>query len=293
MHVQTLDLISDRWHSATNAIPLWLFIAAVIHIVLLLGLDFYVPTENIISKSIEITLVNSATKKAPEDAKYLAQENQIGAGTENKRPKPAQQKIPVIGKNTPEQGELASKSTDKIAAHRLITQTQPAKKKALTTQKISNDPILDEPMPDISVTELQQQIMQLGEKIKRLQQSAEKTNIKFVTSISAHKYMAAEYVKNWTQSVERIGNLNYPEIALQKDFTGILSIDVGIKKDGSIYNIQIIQSSGNPELDAAAKRIIRISAPFAPLPVQIAAQLDVLKIRRVWNFADEKLVNSN
>jgi protein TonB len=64
-------------------------------------------------------------------------------------------------------------------------------------------------------------------------------------------------------------------------------MDVGIKADGSIYSIRINKSSGNPALDEAAQRIVRMSAPFAPLPTELLKELDVLVITRVWKFSDE------
>jgi protein TonB len=64
-------------------------------------------------------------------------------------------------------------------------------------------------------------------------------------------------------------------------------MDVGIKADGSIYSIRINKSSGNPELDDAAIKIVRMSAPFPPLPLDLTKELDVLVITRVWKFSDE------
>ena len=122
--------------------------------------------------------------------------------------------------------------------------------------------------------------------------AAEQTKIKFVDSVSAHKYVAAQYMKDWEDKVERTGNLNYPEVAAKKNFSGTLTMDVGIKADGSIYSIRINQSSGNPALDEAAKRIVRMSAPFAPLPVELLKELDVLVITRVWKFSDESGMTS-
>ena len=105
--------------------------------------------------------------------------------------------------------------------------------------------------------------------------------------MSAHKYVAAQYMKDWESKVERTGNLNYPEAAAKKNFSGTLTMDVGIKADGSIYSIRVSRSSGNPALDEAAKKIVRMSAPFAPLPLDIRKELDVLVITRVWKFSDE------
>jgi protein TonB len=94
-------------------------------------------------------------------------------------------------------------------------------------------------------------------------------------------------MKDWENKVERTGNLNYPDVAKKKGFSGTLTMDVGIKADGSIYSIRITKSSGNKALDDAAKRIVRLSAPFAALPKELLKELDVLVIPRVWKFSDE------
>jgi protein TonB len=74
---------------------------------------------------------------------------------------------------------------------------------------------------------------------------------------------------------------------MQKDFSGTLTMDVGIKADGSVYSIRINQSSGNSALDEAAKKIVRMSAPFPALPTDLLKELDVLIITRVLRFSDQ------
>ena len=141
--------------------------------------------------------------------------------------------------------------------------------------------------PQISADALASQIAQLGATIRYQKRSAEDSRIKFVNSVSTHKYLAAQYIMDWQNKVERTGNLNYPEIARQKHFTGTLKMDVGINQDGSIYSIRISKTSGYKALDDAAKRIVQMSAPFAPLPKDLRKELDVLVITRVWQFSDE------
>jgi protein TonB len=94
-------------------------------------------------------------------------------------------------------------------------------------------------------------------------------------------------VKDWETKVIRTADNNYPVAASKPGFSAILTMEVGIKIDGSIDSMRITQSSGNPELDEAAKRIVRMSAPFPPLPTALRRELDVLKITRVWKFSDE------
>ncbi len=272
--------------SSSDTLLLALFIAAVIHAFILLGISFTTPTPTKVNKQIEISLSSTPAKKAPKQAHYLAQDNQLGAGNKKKKPQPPKQKLPSqgISKNKPprpHKSQIASKPKTK---QKLITQKR-AKHHISTTQKQA--PISTITRPKLTAEALQRQIAQLGAKIRHSQQSSEQTKIKFVNSISTHKYVAAQYVSDWEQKIEKVGNLNYPEVARKTGFSGTLTTDVGIYPNGSIYSIRITRSSGIKALDDAAKRIIRLCAPFATLPQEILQELDVLVITRVWRFSDE------
>jgi protein TonB len=272
--------------SNNDSLLVALFGAAVAHIIILLGINFTTPQPKKISRSIDITLVNTPVKKAPEKAKFLAQDHQLGAGEKTMKPEPPAQKLASQGnsqkkqikKNAPD--ESKPKAVQKvIAQHKAEKKVVAATKTAVVNTKENH--------PHLSPETLQRQITQLGTEIRHSQQSADQAKIKFLNSVSAHKYVAAQYMKDWEGKVERTGNLNYPEVAARKNFSATLIMDVGIKADGDIYSIRINQSSGNQALDEAAKRIVRMSAPFAPLPTELLKELDVLVITRVWKFSDE------
>jgi protein TonB len=55
--------------------------------------------------------------------------------------------------------------------------------------------------------------------------------------------------------------------------------------DGSVEQIRVLRSSGYDILDEAAVRIVRLSSPFAPLPPEISAEVDILTITRTWQFS--------
>ena len=273
--------------SNNDSLLIALFVAVIVHIILVLGINFTKPQQEKINKSIDITLVNTPTKKAPKKANFLAQENQLGAGAKPKKPEPPAHKLPSqentqrkqIKKTTPEESKPKT-------AQKIITR-QRAEKRVVTARKAVVVSHRQPSRPQLTAESLQQQIAQLGTEIRQSQPSAGEARIKFVDSVSAHKYVAAQYMKDWETKVQRTGNLNYPEAAAKKNFTGTLIMDVGIKADGAIYSIRISRSSGSPALDEAAKRIVRMSAPFAPLPLDIRKELDVLVITRVWKFSDE------
>ena len=66
-----------------------LFIAAVLHALLILGITFDLPTPSELTKSLEITLATQRADEAPEEADYLAQINQQGSGTLEEKAAPS------------------------------------------------------------------------------------------------------------------------------------------------------------------------------------------------------------
>lgn len=279
--------------SNNDPLLLAVFIAAVVHTGILLGINFKAPHPPKVNKSIEITLSHAPLKKAPKQAKYLASDHQLGAGDTNQKPEPPKLSLPAPQTDplpTPkvEPQKQPVHETQKPTPQKVLTQAKAPVKMAAPVETI------DEPKeeavaekPTLSAEALQQQIAQLGEQIRNSKQSTEDSKIKFVKSVSTHQYLAAQYVKDWEDKIERTGNLNYPEAARKIGNPQTLTMDVGINADGSIYSMRIVRSSGNPALDEAAKRIVKMSAPFAELPVELLKEVNVLVITRVWKFSDE------
>ena len=94
----------------------------------------------------------------------------------------------------------------------------------------------------------------------------------------------ANYMDAWVKKVERVGNLHYPLEIRRRKLSGHLTLDVAIRRDGSVASIDILTPSKHPELDRAAVDIVRLGAPYAPLPADIRADTDLLHITRVWRF---------
>ncbi|WP_286976953.1 energy transducer TonB, partial [Pseudomonas sp.] len=90
----------------------------------------------------------------------------------------------------------------------------------------------------------------------------------------------------------RIGNLNYPDDARRKRIYGSLRLLVSINRDGSLYEVLVLESSGQPTLDKAAMRIVRLAAPFAPFSGDLI-DIDRLEIIRTWRFEKGDRLQSN
>jgi TonB family C-terminal domain len=81
-----------------------------------------------------------------------------------------------------------------------------------------------------------------------------------------------------------VGNSNFPEEALDKAIFGYLRMAVLVNRDGTVENIEILQSSGHRILDDAAQQIVRLAAPFSRFPPEIQKNADQLEIIRTWKF---------
>ncbi len=277
-----------------NALWVAVFIALFVHGVFILGVKGIDTTQHEPSpQSLDITLINAPIpmESVPKKADFLAQENQLGAGQAIKKLEVPQQvhqnkavpEVKPVKKLVPEKTQPV-KDNNLQGTQKNKVNPVSAPKSEIKTQP----PVAVEPKKSSFTAEsLQQQLAELGTEIRQNQPSAEQTRAKFVDTVSTHKYVAAQYLKDWESKVERTGNLNYPEIANKKDFSGTLTLEVWINMDGSIKNIRINKSSGYPELDEAAKKIVYMSAPFPALPLDLRKEIDVLGITRVWKFSDE------
>ena len=270
----------------TNNLIISLVVVIFFHAFAILAVKFSVNNDENKNEPIIINMINNPEIDRPKQAEYLAQQNEMGSASQLSKP--------VAPKK-----EANYKKSTKVSSAKKNSNAykSPSSKKKIAPQKsvskvksVEHKPEIIEPSKEVShlsAESLQQQISQLGAEIRESQVPAEQTKIKFVDSVSTHKYIAAQYIKDWENKVERTGNLNFPSVAAKKNFSGSLILDVGIKSDGSIYSIRVNKSSGIPGLDEAAKNIVRISAPFPPLPIELAKELDVFVITRVWTFTDE------
>ena len=277
----------------SDTLLLAVFAAVVVHVLILLGVNFSSPQPHKISKSLEITLASAPVKTVVKQAKYLAAENQFSAGEHTKKPEPVLENsssssrpvAPPVRK--PEPAIIAE--SKKPVVQKLLTRSE-APLKVASSEHVPDQPVeVVESKPVLTAEMLQQQITEYtsAASIRASQQSSENSKIKFADSISAHKYLAAQYVSDWTNKIERIGAMNQPkyeQYARNKD-KAQLSMEVGIKPDGSISSMRIVKSSGNKALDEAAKHIVKMSEPFAPLPDALLSEVNVLVISRVWEFS--------
>jgi protein TonB len=276
-----------------NILKLSILLSFVLHFLAIQLIHFkpIKPLQNKLSQ-IEVVLINSKDNQQV-DADVLGQSNSNKGGNIEKdihKKSP----LPIIteNKNTfqlnnrgdqPEVGKASSPSQEKTVKKEAPILNEPKAIQQPKESKIINKSISKE---DIlaSAIEISASDAALSNQVSNFEKQPRRKYIGARTK----EYKYALYAEAWRQKVETLGNMNYPEEAREKKFSGQLRMTVSLKPDGRIDNIEINQSSGFKILDEAAKRIVELGSPYAPFPEDIRKEVDILSITRTWTFTKDE-----
>ena len=96
--------------------------------------------------------------------------------------------------------------------------------------------------------------------------------------------LAGFYAADWARKVTRVGEMNFPDAARRSNPGAGPLLDVAIQADGGLRHVRVLRSSGNAELDQAARRIVQLAAPYPPFPPELRQQVELLHIEAPWRF---------
>lgn len=276
--------------TASDRMLFTLFLAAILHALLILGVGFELPKPQPAATSLEIVLAQSRSEKAPDKADFLAQANQEGSGELDKTALPTTDELaPFDAANIHQvqpQEQTPRQKLPEQANHKIITtlgssrQPLPLQEPGMEDRKLemSKEERLAMIQRSLEIASLEAQL----EEQKQLH--AKRPRKRQLTSVSTRESRDAYYLQGWSKKIETVGNLNYPAEARRKQIYGSLRLMVAVRADGSVQEVRILKSSGYRILDLAAIDIVRIAAPFAPFPPEIRRDTDILEIIRTWQF---------
>lgn len=234
---------------------------------------------------LEVALVNAKTVAKPTKADILAQANLDGGGNTDANRR-ARTPLPVLPKQAPDQQvAVATQKVEALEKQTRELMTQLAR--APVPQNLQTPKDVNEKTDLPTANELMQrtlEAMRLEAQIAKDMEVYQKRPKRRFIGARAEEYRFARYVEDWRLKIERVGNLNYPEAARQQKLYGSLLLTVSIRADGSVENVELNRTSGSRVLDAAAVRIVEMSGPFAPFPLDIKRDTDILHITRTWTF---------
>jgi len=238
-------------------------------------------------RALDVILVNSKSKARPDKAQAKAQTNLDGGGnTEEDR----RAKTPLPPSDRTREGNDLTEAQRRVAeleAQQQQMMTRLTSERAVGADKSRNipTPLPAESRSGVDLASSALAIARIEGQISRQMDEYNQRPRKKFIGARVEEYRFAQYVEDWRQKIERIGNLNYPDAAKGRLY-GSLVLTVVIKSNGDLDRVEINRSSGQRLLDDAARRIVQMSAPYAAFPDAIRRDTDVLEITRTWTFTN-------
>jgi len=279
-----------------DRLPAMLFLAALIHGILIIGITFNPELASQFANaiSLEVTIVADADQQIdrPDEAAYLAQASQEGGGntTEQVRPAaPLQSSMPVDNEGKEDGSALLDAKAHEQSADELLATQDSA------DRQIEIDPRSD-PQPEVSTAIA----MEAGSEVTLpLPQEDQATMLirddeprQLIISADTRESVIAAYLDNWKRRIEAVGEAYLPQLGELDDISGSPTLMVAIDASGDLNEAVIRKSSGSTILDLAALDILNRASPFDPFPPEVTVEYDVVRFEYKWLFADQ-LVSSN
>ncbi len=262
-------------------------ISIVVHSVVL-SIHFTYPDAftKMTERALDVVLVNSKHSRRPKDAQAKAQANLDGGGNTEENhiattPLPPSEKV--------REGDDLVEARKRVAALEAAQQQMMAQIRSdRSVRSDSASAPTQEATPALSGYDLANRALAIARLEAQIDRQTNEYNTrpkkKFIGA-RTEEYRPAQYIEEWRQKVERVGNLNYPEAARGKLY-GSLVIYIEIESDGTLKVAQIQRSSGKKLLDDAAIRIVNLAATngFGRFAPEMAAEYKILAFARTLSF---------
>ncbi len=265
------------------------FLAALFHGIVILGVTFSSTGGKAGgdgAPALEVILVNDQAPSVADNpnAQYLSERSQRGSGNTLKRERaliPKSSLMSIERSGSPDGNGLGPLQAGADEGDQQLIATHTAAQKILyfaspaAALVPSQLPLLLEKRPDIAMTPNDDgvELRMRGEAMRQLWIAAD-----------TRQSDVAVYLDSWRRKIERVGTMNFPDVARRKKLSGTPVIEVTIGADGKLLQTVVRRSSGHAEIDEAAIRILKLAAPFDPFPGELTAKHDEIRIAYEWQF---------
>ena len=283
------DMLRTGLPPANDRMLTTCFLAALLHGIIILGVSFSSSSSSsgdAGAPGLEVVLVNDRAPSVAKNpnARYLSQRTQLGSGNTQKRERsviPKSSLMPVDRPGVPSgEGLDAQQSGADAGAEELVATHSPSQKifyfaSSAAAKEASTLPLLLEKRPDLAMTPNDDGI--------ELRMRGEAKHELWIAADTRESDVAV-YLDGWRRKIERVGTMNFPDVARREKLSGTPVIEVTIGADGKLLQTIVRRSSGHAEIDEAAMRILKLAAPFDPFPSDLSSKHDQIRIAYEWQF---------
>jgi len=238
---------------------------------------------------LEVVLVNARSNERPTQAQALAQASLAGGGEAAS----GRASSPLPYSALTNAGDSAEESRRQIES--LMQQQEQLM--AQIRKEIAALPLPDpnraaETPERQSQEERRRQLVKLLAEIERRISEENARPRKRYISPATREVAYALYYDNLRRRIEDRGTQYFPEAGGEKLY-GQLTMIVTVHRDGSVVRTEIVQSSGNRQLDRRAEAIARGAGPFGPFDAQMRREVDQIVIVSRFKFTRDETLEAN
>lgn len=263
---------------------------------LLLAVNFVPDLPRPSPSVLDVTLAHFRSAQAPRDADFVAQASQVGSGTEKEKRLLTTTEQALLEEDriqeTLQAEEAARAPAPEAQRNLIVTRSDRAPRRTGKAQQ-KREAREARRAEQERLERRRQEIASLEAQLAREKEAyAKRPKVRQLTSVSTRESFDALYVEAFRREVEAVGTRNFPEQALRERKFGQVRLMVALNPNGSLREIEVLQSSGHVFLDEAAIRSVRLAAPFAPFPAEMRRITDILEIIRTWKYDEQRAVSS-
>jgi len=295
LHTDPLDEMRLIHPVVPDRLPAMLFLAALVHGILIIGITFNPELTNPFASviSLEVTIVADPDQRIdrPDEAAYLAQASQEGGGntTEQVRPAaPQQSAMPVDNEGQEDGTALLDAQAHERSADELLATQDPNNRRVNVNPRSNPQP---ETTTAIAMEAGSESTLPLPQEDQSTMLIRDDEPRQLIISADTRESVIAAYLDNWKRRIEGVGDSYLPQLGLIDDISGSPTLMVAIEASGELAEAVIRKSSGSTVLDLAALDILHRASPFDPFPPEVSAEYDILRFEYKWLFA-EQLISS-
>jgi len=291
--IEEVELVTP---GAPDRLPAMLFLAALVHGILILGISFNPELLDQFADaiSLEVTIVADPDQEIdrPDKAEYLAQASQLGGGNTTDQVRPA----------APLESASPIDNLGEEDGSRLLdaTEHQFSSDQRLTTRNDQDltvaDQLRERPQTENSTAlalELgSDRTLPLPQDDKGLKLIHDNDPRQLIISADTRESTVAAYLDNWKRRIEAVGDEYFAELGSLEGLSGSPILEVKIEASGQLSEVIIRKSSGSRVVDQAALDILRRASPFEAFPDSVAAEYDRFLFTYKWLFSDRSIAST-
>jgi protein TonB len=288
--IERIQLVAP---AVPDRLPAMLFLAALIHGILIIGVTFnpYILDEFSDAISLEVTIVADPDQSIdrPDEAEYLAQASQIGGGNTGAEASPSaplESASPIDNPGSEDGQSLQEATAHELSADQvLVTQNDQAREVP--------DQLREKPQPEdstaIALEYGSEQSLPLPQERDATMLIHDDDPRQLVISVDTRESVVAAYLDAWKRRIEAVGDQYFAEIGKSDALTGSPILEVKIEASGHLSAVIVRKSSGSSVVDQAALDILRRASPYDPLPDEWLADHDRVAFAYTFLFSAQRI----